>query len=126
MAAYDPKLICRFANGLYRRARYMTLFYTFMGVLGGIGFGSMIAEYSKVTASPSTALISALTGINVPQPFATPRATPKEWSTAAALLGGIFGCLIGWGKGAALKLQAQTALCQVRIEENTNPAMAQT
>ena len=47
MAAYDPKVICKFANGLYRRARFLALFYTLTGMLGGIGFGSMLAEYPK-------------------------------------------------------------------------------
>ena len=79
-----------------------------------------------MSSAPSTALLTALTGINVPQPFATPRATPSQWSFAGVLLGGAFGFLIGLGKAAALKLQAQTALCQVRIEENTHPATAQT
>jgi hypothetical protein len=34
---------------------------------------------------------------------------------------GLLGFGIGWNKAFLLKLQAQTALCQAKIEENTNP-----
>ena len=40
----------------------------------------------------------------------------------AAVLVGIVGYLIGTGKAFKLRLEAQLALCQVQIEENTRAA----
>ncbi len=39
------------------------------------------------------------------------------------ILGGALGCYLGVQKAFALKLQAQTALCQVQIEENTRTVL---
>lgn len=47
-------------------------------------------------------------------------ATHKLWAAAVgALIAGIVGYGFGTGRAFALRLQAQTALCQLRIEHNT-------
>ena len=42
-----------------------------------------------------------------------------EQTVVAAILVGILGYLMGKGKASRAKLEAQLALCQVQIEENT-------
>ncbi len=46
-------------------------------------------------------------------------AVSKVIALIGLLIGGAIGYFIGSGKAFSLKLQAQTALCQVKIEENT-------
>lgn len=41
----------------------------------------------------------------------------------AGLFGGLLGAVIGRGKAFELRLQAQLALCQARIERNTDSAL---
>jgi hypothetical protein len=94
---YDPGVIQEFADRLYRQANLMAVLY---GVLG--------------------AVIGAFAGFVVGQ--------PTDLSGLAALMGaGLFGGLgaaAGVARAFTLKLQAQTALCQKRIEENTRTGAA--
>ncbi len=91
MVEYDPGIIKKFAGNLYTQANIILLTYTIaVGVLGaGIIYGIEIYTHMKI-------------GV---------------W------LGMILGALIGYAiaveKAFKLKLQAQTALCQLKIEENT-------
>jgi hypothetical protein len=87
---YDPHVIRQYAAGLYSRALGEAVSWTITGVVGG-----SIGLY-----------ILARLGL---LPF--------------GLLVFVVGCVVGYLTGSArafaLKLQAQIALCQVQIEENT-------
>lgn len=89
MLAYDSKIIYEFAARLYKQANSIIAIYTVVGALIG-GIGGYVAGESNSTI--------ALVG---------------------AVILGALGFYIGREKAFALKLHAQTALCQVAIEENT-------
>lgn len=92
-ATYDEKVIQRFADGLYRRAARVVIIYAIIGF--GIGFLLMtIADHGG--AGMLRVIIGGL----------------------AALVG----VILSRDKAEALRLQAQTALCQAQIERNTRPA----
>jgi len=92
MAAYDPSIILTFADRLYEQAAGIEGAYT----MGGLVLGGAIG------AAAGAALGSSLSG---------------------GILGAIIAAVIAWNigrqKAAALRLQAQVALCQVQIEANT-------
>jgi hypothetical protein len=87
MTEYDPTIIHKFADEMYRRADGIVITYTLIGAAIG------------------------LIGIAIPL------------GVLGALLGAVVGGAIGYGignqKAFSLKLEAQVALCQVKIEENT-------
>jgi membrane associated rhomboid family serine protease len=89
MAEYDKKIIFNFADRLYKKANSIVAVYTLIGVVIGIFVG--------VSMKNNTAAAAAIAG----------------------LILGALGFYIGKEKAFTLKLQAQTALCQVKIEENT-------
>lgn len=96
---YDSKVIVTFAERLYAQARNIAALYGFAGfVIGGM-LGFLWETIAFKEASP----FGALTG---------------------ALMFGLLGYAIGHSRGFALRLQAQTALCQVQIEANTRAAGA--
>jgi hypothetical protein len=97
---YDPQIIHQFASGLYRQANSIIATHTLLGgVLGAlVGTGAGL-----VTNEATMAVIGAV---------------------VLGLLGGALGLSIGRQKSFSLKLQAQTALCQMQIEANTR-AVAQ-
>jgi hypothetical protein len=93
MAVFDPRVIEQFAEALYRRAGTTVLFYALLvGVLGG-GLGLYVGQ---------------TTGLG-----------PGSGAAAMLVLGALLGAALGREKAFALRLQAQTALCQVQIERNT-------
>ena len=97
MTKYDPAVIQEFADRLYLRAATIVIFYTFIGiVVGGIG-GFLAGAYWK--------------GYD-----------PRLIAVLGLLLMGLFGYAYGRERSFRLRLEAQTALCQVRIEENTRKA----
>jgi hypothetical protein len=118
MTQYDPKIIYKFAVVLYSRARTLVIVYTLIGVLIGASFGKAYSAYNQVTASPSNVALSAFGLGQAVQP--SPPTT--NWTLIGILVVGLLGFWTGWNKAFVLKLQAQTALCQVKIEENTNPS----
>lgn len=91
MADFDPKVIQKFADRLYSQARSILISYSL--VLGFLGAGVLygLELTARIHLNP--------------------------------LLGFIVGALIGYlmaiEKAFKLKLEAQVALCQVKIEENT-------
>ncbi len=89
MLSYDSRVIYGFAERLYKQANTIVATYTVLGVFVG-GVGLYVAS----SGSGALSLIGA------------------------AILGAI-GYLLGSQRAFVLKLQAQTALCQVKIEENT-------
>ena len=94
MTEYDSGVIQEMADKLYAQARRTELVWAFMGfVFFAIfmgGGGSLLDETVAV---------------------------------AGMAVGGLLGAVVGFFQGRAraftLRLQAQTALCQVRIEQNT-------
>jgi len=92
MVTYDPKVIYSFAARLYRIAAWMIWSATLVGILtGGVGgwiLGIMLSR---------SAIIGAL---------------------LVALICGLIGYALGSHRALRLKLEAQTALCQVKIEEH--------
>jgi len=92
MAAYDPSIILTFADRLYEQAAGIEGAYT----MGGLVLGGAIG------AAAGAALGSSLSG-----------------GILGAIIAGLIAWNIGRQKAAALRLQAQVALCQVQIEANT-------
>jgi hypothetical protein len=114
MTDYDSKVIHKFATRLYGRAQTLVLVHTLIGALIGGCLGKAYSAYTEVTASPSTAIFGAILGQSIqPSPPTT------NWTLIGILVVGLIGFWLGWNKAFVLKLQAQTALCQAKIEENT-------
>jgi hypothetical protein len=100
---YDPQIIIDFAGALYARAEKIVFAYTLRGIVGGVLLGG-----------PIGAALGAASG-------ATPLSVGLFCALLFGALGGYAGYSAGQEKAFALKLQAQTALCQVQIEANTQP-----
>jgi hypothetical protein len=101
---YDPHVIEQFAASLYRKAASSRKGSTVAGVVVGAAFGGV-----------------PLTSLGTAWPI------PHAFGFATLLVGGIIGGLIGHVIGDArafgYKLQAQTALCQVEIQRNTQASV---
>ncbi|MBI2813859.1 MAG: hypothetical protein HYX71_06210 [Opitutae bacterium] len=88
---YDPTLIQKFADKLYAQARSIVITCTVIGIIAGGFAGHFLGDYS----------------------------TRKTYAIIGAVVIGLLGFAIGQARAFALRLQAQTALCQMKIEENT-------
>ena len=86
---YDPNIIQVHASELYSHARSVVAGWTFIGFLAGGAATVSLADQAGIL------------------------------SLIALLLVTTIGFLIGKSRAAHLKLQAQLALCQVQIENNT-------
>jgi hypothetical protein len=93
MARYDSRVIYVFADELYARAEFITIVYTAIGGLIGAVLGYIVSAIGS-----GGSLLTTLIGLAIV---------------------GAFGYFIGSGQAFELRLQAQTLLCQVAIEENT-------
>ena len=92
MADYDPKIIQQFADKLYSQANTIIAVYTLIiGTVCGVVF-------YVIKISMHVTNLNSLVGFAV---------------------GAVIGYFFGKEKAFELKLKAQTALCQVKIEENT-------
>lgn len=89
---YDSAVIYEFAGRLIKQANDMGRNYALVGAILGLAMGAGAGG-----ASGTAVVMAPLFG---------------------AVLGFV-GYVIGRSRGFALRLQAMTALCQVRIEENT-------
>ena len=94
MVQYDQAVIQEFAEKLYKRANSIILSYTVVGMLLG-GLGGYFLHDSIGGDVMTTAGIPAV-------------------------VVAIIGFVLGLEKAFLLKLQAQTALCQMKIEQNTS------
>ena len=101
MITYDPDVIQRFANRLYGKAALAAAVSTVLGVVIGL-----VADPFIVQALPDALAVRCPARI-------------------FALVLGLVGLGQGLERGFLLKLQAQTALCQMQIERNTRGAPSQ-
>jgi len=101
MERYNPDIIEEYAGGLYYRATALVAGYALVGaVVGWFAISFLQPTIAALLRLPPT---DNLFSIHL---FAT---------FIAAMLGGAW----GYAKGFAVKLQAQVALCLVKIEHNT-------
>jgi hypothetical protein len=94
---YDARIIQEFADRLYKRANSIITMYTLVGLF----LGSAPAFFLMTESGTETTTTVIATGI-------------------VALFAGLIGFSIGRERVFRMKLQAQTALCQLKIEENTS------
>ena len=97
MVEYDSNVIHQFAQRLYAQSRATTMRQFFIGMLFGIIFFGALSD--------------AMLGM---------------YDALIVSIGAFIGAVMGYGSGQnrafELKLQAQQALCQARIEENSRAA----
>jgi len=92
MAEYDPKIILKLADRLYGQANYILVIYPlFIGILLVVIFRFAVNLFHS----------------------------GKGDDLIIFLIGALIGFLYGLEKAFKLKLEAQTALCQLKIEENS-------
>jgi hypothetical protein len=108
MTVYDPLIIQKFADRLYRRATIVVIASTVFGVLGGGAVGLVLC-LSAISSSLGQGDSTTFTGL----------AVGLIGGLLAAAILGLMGYLGGRERAFRLKLQAQTVLCQLKIEENT-------
>jgi len=97
MAEYNPEIIRTFARRLYARAALSTVVSTVLGLLIGLVTTPFILQ-----SLPTELALRC-----------------PDWVIPVAL--GLIGFGQGLERGFLLRLQAQTALCQLQIELNTRP-----
>lgn len=108
MVTYDPRIIQQFVERLYKRAKMIVITSTIGSVLVGgiIGFVAGLLIDSGSARLPRHVSLDEL-GAELIACF------------MGALVFGLIGFMAGRERAFLLRLQAQTALCQVKIEENT-------
>lgn len=103
---FDPSLIERYAEQLYRRADSVRVGSAVAGAVLGIVFGAVpmspLGKYLPVPSAYGLALV-----------------------LLGGLLGGFLGYVVGEGRAFRNRLQAQMVLFQLQIERNTHQALVQ-
>lgn len=103
MVQYDAKVIQQFAERLYTQARRIaltsTIYFAILGFILGAVLASVIVGRAETLRLSSTAPMGVIIG--------------------ATVLCGLLGFVHGTQRSFMLRLQAQTALCQLQIEANT-------
>ncbi len=109
---YDPVVLRAQAAVLYHRAERLVVWATVRWAIFGALVGAAIAGSTKVRAVDD-------------QLYAQGIQNPGDGVfvivLVLAVLGGLNGRSGAQARAWALRLEAQTALCQVQIEENTRP-----
>jgi hypothetical protein len=94
MVEYDEEIIKQYAQNLYAQSKTITMRHFFIGLFAGvIVFGGVC-----------DALLSSYDGLII---------------SMGAMVGGFMGYGSGQNRTMELRIQAQQALCQVKMEENT-------
>ncbi|MCB9682707.1 MAG: hypothetical protein H6733_14675 [Alphaproteobacteria bacterium] len=96
MVEFDPEVVIQHARQLYDDARKIVWSWLMMGALVGIAVGA------------------AATGFR------------SAGTVVAAVVMAAMGYVMGNDRAGRMRLEAQLAMCQIRIEENTRAAVAQT
>jgi len=94
---YDPQILRKFAERLYRQAEWMTARCTGLGFAGGLA-GSMIVGWLRPALPPGLLL----------------------WLIPVGM---VLGYVYGRDRGFYLRLEAQRTLWFVQVEENTRPQL---
>jgi len=112
MVAYDPAVIQKFVDRLYRRATWIII----TSAIGGVLIGAIIGFFAVLFVDQST--------LRLPGRFSLDElGVELIGALIGALLFGLLGFLAGRERAFVLKLAAQTSLCQVKIEENTRKSL---
>lgn len=90
MVEYDRNVIHEFAERLYLKANFIAWVYSIFGLLIGLIVGVIVSPHVHL-----------------------------YWGFGS-ILGIVIGLNVGKDKSFQYKLQAQTALCQAKIEQNTS------
>lgn len=98
MVQYDPAVINQFAESLYLKAEKVVRNYTLRGCLVGFVIGLLLVLNGKDSLGGISGMLVVL---------------------APTALFGYFGYTAGQSAAFKYKLEAQTALCNIKIEENT-------
>ncbi|HXY23225.1 MAG TPA: hypothetical protein VEI73_01130 [Candidatus Acidoferrum sp.] len=102
MTSYDSSVLQENADKLYSRASQLIASYAAVGaVFAWVAIYFLEPLILSILRLPATYSLIPLQLLG---------------AVIAAILGGVW----GYGKGTALKLQAQVALCQMKIEQNTS------
>jgi len=96
-AEYDPSILRKYAERLYRRAELAAVWFPIVGFLIGL---SVLVVWVNFFAA------------RAPAP-------PPAWPGWLLLIGPGIGFLYGRERAFKLRLEAQRTLCQVQIEQNT-------
>jgi len=102
---YNPSIIQTFANRLYSQANFIVFLFTILGFLSGAFFG-FVLDGGGVGANDLHKI--------------TDDGTMLIYITICSVIIGLLGFAIGLSIAFRFKLQAQVALCQKTIEENTH------
>ena len=108
MAEYNAQIIREHADKLYSKASSIVLTYTAGGAILSAALGYFIA----LVVLMASAKARGSQGADDVQTLFT---------IVGLFLGAVGGYWIGSEKAFSLRLQAQMALCQMKIEENTRP-----
>ncbi|HSV43600.1 MAG TPA: hypothetical protein VLJ10_03510 [Candidatus Bathyarchaeia archaeon] len=92
---YDPKIIQEYAEGLYKQSRSIATCYFFIGIFAAI---IMFGKISFLLTQTFDFLIVAI----------------------GVFIGGVVGLFAGKSRAFEMQLEAQQALCQIKIQENTS------
>jgi uncharacterized membrane protein YeaQ/YmgE (transglycosylase-associated protein family) len=90
MASYDQTILQEMADRLYAQAARVVATWTFLGAVAGVIAGLLKGGHE-----------------------------PLGWIILGVVVGGVAGFLLAQNRAFMLKLQAQTILVQVQIEQNT-------
>lgn len=102
MTSYESNILQEHVDALYSRVSALAPIYA--------AAGAVVAWAAVYLLEPRI-----LTDLRLPPDYSL-----IPFQIMAAIIAAIVGGVWGYGKGLALKLQAQMALCQRKIEQNTS------